>query len=318
MQKQCASRSGPATRRLRVRSRAETAGAAAAARAARRRTRGRCSARRCTTPEQRAGLPDAAAAASLGCGNPTAVADLREGETVLDLGSGGGIDVLLSARRVGPTGVVYGLDMTEEMLALAQRNKAEAGDHERPLPARRDRGRAASGRVGRRRDLELRHQPLDRQGARAGRDRPRPQARRPGRGQRRRRRGPPLARGAGRARRLGRLHRRRPVGRRSTSPGSRRRPRRRRGDVHPRGCRRLARGDRAGASSRSRSDGSCRSSARLRPQRAAEPLRLYGVRGRRGPMCELSFWRKKPPASTSAPTAMNEKARATELRVLKS
>jgi SAM-dependent methyltransferase len=77
--------------------------------------------------EQRAGLPDGAATASLGCGNPTAVAELREGETVLDLGSGGGIDVLLSARRVGETGVVYGLDMTEEMLALAQRNKAEAG-----------------------------------------------------------------------------------------------------------------------------------------------------------------------------------------------
>ena len=77
--------------------------------------------------EQRAGLPAGAATASLGCGNPTAVAELREGETVLDLGSGGGIDVLLSARRVGPAGVVYGLDMTEEMLALAQRNKAEAG-----------------------------------------------------------------------------------------------------------------------------------------------------------------------------------------------
>lgn len=78
-------------------------------------------------PEQRAALPGTATTASLGCGNPTAVADLREGETVLDLGSGGGIDVLLSARRVGPTGVAYGLDMTEEMLALAQHNKAEAG-----------------------------------------------------------------------------------------------------------------------------------------------------------------------------------------------
>jgi SAM-dependent methyltransferase len=65
--------------------------------------------------------------ASLGCGNPTAVAELHEGETVLDLGSGGGIDVLLSARRVGPTGKAYGLDMTEEMLALARRNAAEAG-----------------------------------------------------------------------------------------------------------------------------------------------------------------------------------------------
>jgi arsenite methyltransferase len=72
-------------------------------------------------------LPDAALLASLGCGNPTAVAELREGETVLDLGSGGGIDVLLSASRVGPTGRAYGLDMTEEMLALARRNAAEAG-----------------------------------------------------------------------------------------------------------------------------------------------------------------------------------------------
>jgi arsenite methyltransferase len=73
------------------------------------------------------GIPDGAAVASLGCGNPTAVADLREGDVVLDLGSGGGIDVLLSAKRVGPTGKAYGLDMTEEMLALARRNAAEAG-----------------------------------------------------------------------------------------------------------------------------------------------------------------------------------------------
>jgi len=75
----------------------------------------------------REGLPDAAVLASLGCGNPTAVADLHEGETVLDLGSGGGIDVLLSARRVGPGGKVYGLDMTEEMLALALENRRKAG-----------------------------------------------------------------------------------------------------------------------------------------------------------------------------------------------
>lgn len=75
----------------------------------------------------RDGLPVAATAASLGCGNPTAVADLHPGETVLDLGSGGGIDVLLSARRVGPTGKAYGLDMTEEMLDLARRNASEAG-----------------------------------------------------------------------------------------------------------------------------------------------------------------------------------------------
>ena len=72
-------------------------------------------------------LPDAAVLASLGCGNPIAVADLQPGERVLDLGSGGGIDVLLSAKRVGPTGRAFGLDMTDEMLALARRNAAEAG-----------------------------------------------------------------------------------------------------------------------------------------------------------------------------------------------
>ena len=76
---------------------------------------------------ERNDLPDAAVLASLGCGNPTAVAELREGERVLDLGSGGGIDVLLSARRIGPSGRAFGLDMTDEMLALAQRNAAEAG-----------------------------------------------------------------------------------------------------------------------------------------------------------------------------------------------
>ena len=78
-------------------------------------------------------IPVGAAEASLGCGNPTAVADLHPGETVLDLGSGGGIDVLLSARRVGETGFVYGLDMTEEMLDLARANASEAG----VMPARR-------------------------------------------------------------------------------------------------------------------------------------------------------------------------------------
>ena len=77
--------------------------------------------------EQRGELPDAAVLASLGCGNPTAVAELHEGETVLDLGSGGGIDVILSAKRVGPAGTTYGLDMTDEMLALARQNAAEAG-----------------------------------------------------------------------------------------------------------------------------------------------------------------------------------------------
>ena len=77
--------------------------------------------------DQIAGLPLEAIAASLGCGNPTALAQLHPGETVLDLGSGGGIDVLLSARRVGPTGKVYGLDMTDEMLALARENQRKAG-----------------------------------------------------------------------------------------------------------------------------------------------------------------------------------------------
>ena len=72
-------------------------------------------------------LPDTATLASIGCGNPTAVADLHPGETVLDLGSGGGIDVLLSAQRVGPTGHVYGLDMTDEMLSLARKNAHAAG-----------------------------------------------------------------------------------------------------------------------------------------------------------------------------------------------
>jgi SAM-dependent methyltransferase len=94
----------------------------------------------CCAPEERAvfgadrydqddiaELPDAAALASLGCGNPTAVADLHPGETVLDLGSGGGIDVLLSAKRVGPNGLAYGLDMTDEMLELAAKNSEAAG-----------------------------------------------------------------------------------------------------------------------------------------------------------------------------------------------
>ena len=77
--------------------------------------------------EERAELPEEAKLASLGCGNPTAVAELHEGETVLDLGSGGGIDVLLSARRVGPAGRAYGVDMTDEMLDLARENQRRAG-----------------------------------------------------------------------------------------------------------------------------------------------------------------------------------------------
>ncbi len=76
---------------------------------------------------EKSGLPEKAVLASLGCGNPTALAELKEGETVLDLGSGGGIDVLLSARRVGPTGKAFGLDMTDDMLALARENQHKAG-----------------------------------------------------------------------------------------------------------------------------------------------------------------------------------------------
>ena len=76
---------------------------------------------------QKSGLPASAVLASLGCGNPTALIELKPGETVLDLGSGGGIDVLLSASRVGPTGKAYGLDMTDDMLALARQNQREAG-----------------------------------------------------------------------------------------------------------------------------------------------------------------------------------------------
>src|SRR5579872_7039076 len=76
---------------------------------------------------ERAAMPRTALSASLGCGNPTALAELKPGEVVLDLGSGGGIDVILSARRVGPRGKVYGLDMTDEMLALARENQKKAG-----------------------------------------------------------------------------------------------------------------------------------------------------------------------------------------------
>ena len=119
-----------------------------------------------------AGAPEAAVAASLGCGVPTAVADLHPGETVLDLGSGAGADVLISAKRVAPGGRAIGLDMTDEMLALARANAAAAGVEnveflkgyleEIPLPDD----------SGRRRHLQLRHQPRRRQ-ARACCARPR-------------------------------------------------------------------------------------------------------------------------------------------------
>ena len=135
-------------------------------------------------------LPTPPLQVSLGCGNPVAVADLRPGEIVLDLGSGGGIDVLLSARRVGPTGFAYGLDATVEMVDLARRNAAEAGAtnveflhgtiEEIPL----------AGRQRRRRHLELRHRPVGRQGRHVRRARPRAASRRSGRDQRHRPRRP--------------------------------------------------------------------------------------------------------------------------------
>ena len=141
-----------------------------------------------------AGLPAAAVRASLGCGNPTALAQLSAGETVLDLGSGGGIDVLLSARRVGPTGKAYGLDMTDEMLALARENQREGGGDERRVPQGRASSTSRSRTLGRRHHLELRHQSVGRQGPRARRGVPRAQARRALRGVRRRR----ARRGSGR------------------------------------------------------------------------------------------------------------------------
>ena len=104
---------------------------------------------------QKSLLPDAAVKASLGCGNPTALAELKPGEIVLDLGSGGGIDVLLSARRVGPTGKAYGLDMTDEMLELARRNA--------PIVAERLSYANVEFRKGRIQDLALDLELLDRQ-----------------------------------------------------------------------------------------------------------------------------------------------------------
>ena len=119
-----------------------------------------CSARRCMPQTDE--VPEGAVGASLGCGVPTAVADLHEGEIVLDLGSGAGADVLISARRVGPTGRAIGIDMTDEMLELARRNAAEAGVENVEFRQGVPRGAPAPGRKRRRRDLQLRDQPLRR------------------------------------------------------------------------------------------------------------------------------------------------------------
>ena len=114
-------------------------------------------------------LPADAVTASLGCGNPTALLALEPGQTVLDLGSGGGIDVLLSAKRVGPTGKAYGLDMTDEMLALARENQRKAGATNVEFLKGHHRGHSAAGQLGGRHHLQLRHQPVERQGCRAAR-----------------------------------------------------------------------------------------------------------------------------------------------------
>ena len=162
-------RCGSGTARPRCRSpRGQSAAAAASLRRLAATTR---SPRTCTPRPRPRCLPAEAVLASLGCGNPTALAELHEGEVVLDLGSGGGIDVLLSARRVGPTGKAYGLDMTDEMLALARENQRKAGRRERRVPQGRDRGDPAARRLGGRDHLQLRDQPVGRQaeGARARR-----------------------------------------------------------------------------------------------------------------------------------------------------
>ena len=133
------------------------------------------------------GLPAEAVAASLGCGNPTALLALEPGQTVLDLGSGGGIDVLLSAKRVGPTGKVYGLDMTDEMLALARENQRKAGATNVEFLKGTIEAIPAARQLGRRHHLELRDQSVERQGRGAARGVPRAEAGRPVRRLRRRR-----------------------------------------------------------------------------------------------------------------------------------
>ena len=125
-------------------------------------------------PGELEGLPAHAVGSSIGCANPVAVADLRAGDIVVDLGSGGGTDVLLSARRVGPTGRAYGLDMTDEMLELARKNQTDAGiDNAEFLPGRIE-DISPARRQRRRRAVQLRYRPLARQGCRLRSDVPRP------------------------------------------------------------------------------------------------------------------------------------------------
>ena len=168
-------------------------------------------------------LPDGALRASLGCGNPVAVAALHPGETVLDLGSGGGIDVLLSARRVAPGGKAYGLDGSPDMIALARENAAPAGVTNAEFLHGRIEDIPLPDGQRRRRHLQLRDQPVRRQAPRAGRDLPRAAPRRPHRHQRRHRRRGPRPGPAGRGRAADRLRRRDPHRRRLPPPAARRR-----------------------------------------------------------------------------------------------
>ena len=166
--------------------------------------------------DEQAELPAEAVAASLGCGNPMMVADLKPGEKVLDLGSGGGIDVLLSARRVGPDRLrVRGRhDAGDARPRAGQRRQSRS--HQRGVPQGHHRAGPAARQRGRRRDLQLRDQPVARQARGAGRDVPGAHPGRADRHLRRRRRGPPVGRRPGRARFVRRLHRRRTVPQAST------------------------------------------------------------------------------------------------------
>ncbi len=204
--------------------------------------------------EQRGELPDAAVLASLGCGNPVAVAELHEGETVLDLGSGGGIDVILSAKRVGPTGIAYGLDMTDEMLALARQNARDAGVgnvhflkgmiEQIPLPADSV-------------DVVISNCVINLSTDKAAvlTEIARLEAGRPRRRQRRRRGERPQSRAARGARLLRRLHCRRALEERVRRRARGSRLRGGAGRVHPRGRRRNARRDRQSGEDGRASDG---------------------------------------------------------------
>ena len=172
------------------------------------------------------GLPDGAVRASLGCGNPVAVAQLHPGETVLDLGSGGGIDVLLSARRVAPGGKAYGLDGSPDMIAPGPGQRRGGRGGQCGVPARAHRGHPAARSRRRRGHLQLRHQPVRRQAPGAGRGIPRAPPRRPDRGQRHHRQRRPRPRAARRGRTADRLHHRHPHRQRIPRPAAGRR-------VHP-------------------------------------------------------------------------------------